>query len=126
MAQIVISLAEIIDILVIKGYVPDVISNIQPIENGISFDAKKGITVRALVQFQEFDKGLLKLKLETNWLADKLLRLKTISDGKYILFEHPNLLIYAQKFLEDHLKIPKIDSISINNGKIKIKTFNMS
>ncbi len=78
MAEIYISLAEIVDILLANKLLTDQLSQIEIDDNMISFRYKTGHAFPAHVdisaQFLKFEKGVAELAINTSWLVEKVLK----------------------------------------------------
>jgi len=127
-AEIRITIAEIIDLCIANEIIPENISNIELQGEHIkfSYSSDKALATKIDIElsFKEYRNGMFFLKVHTNWIIDKFLRFKKFEDIRYIQYEHPVLTFFLQQFVIDALKIVHIESISFKNGYFKIKTFN--
>lgn len=128
MAKIIVSVAEIIDIIVANNLMPEQISEIDIQGDTISFQYKTGkivpAKIEASVNFEEFDKGLMIFGIQTSWLADKLLRIMSLPQSNYIQIDYPNVIFYMQRFFNDKLKGVQIEDIKFQKGEFTITTYN--
>ena len=128
MAEIRITISEIVDLCIANELIPDSVSNIEILSELIKFRFKSEhpvpINIDLEIYYKEYHNGLLFLEIQTNWIVDKVLRYKKIPNIKYFQYEHPTLTFLLQQFLNDKLKIVQIEDIHFKNGYFKIKTFN--
>ncbi|RLC50095.1 MAG: hypothetical protein DRI23_07810 [Candidatus Cloacimonadota bacterium] len=127
MALIKISFAEIIDILIAKGVIPDRISNIEIDGSYISFVYRTGkvfpSVIEVTLQYLEFEKGALIFSISTGWLADKLLRVFPFEQSKYFQFDHPNIFIFVDTIIKDKFPVLQIEKINFNKERFEINFF---
>ncbi len=126
MAEIRITISEIIDICIANDLIPDSVSNIEILGEQIKFRYKKehSINIDLEINYKDYNNGMLFLEVQTNWIIDKYLRFKKFSNIQYIQYEHPTLTFFLQQFLIDKTNIVHIENIHFENGYFKIKTFN--
>ena len=128
MAEIKITISEIVDICIANDLIPNSISNIEILGELIKFRFKSEhpvpINIDLEIYYKEYHNGLIFLEIQTNWIVDKVLRYKKLPNIKYIQYEHPTLTFLLQQFLNDKTKIIHIEDIQFKNGYFKIKTFN--
>ncbi|MCD6177601.1 MAG: hypothetical protein J7K29_07170 [Candidatus Cloacimonetes bacterium] len=114
MAEIRITISEIIDICIANNLIPDSISNIVILGESIKFRYKNVHPIPVNVD----------LEIKTNWIIDKYLHFKKLPSIQYLQYEHPTITFFLEQFLIDKTKIMHIENIHFNNGYFKIKTFN--
>ena len=128
MAEIRITIAEIVDICIANELIPESISNIEILGELIKLRFKSEhpvpINIDLEIRYKEYHNGLLFLEIQTNWIVDKVLRFKKLPSLQYLQYEHPTLTFFLQQFLYDKIKIVHIEDIHFKNGYFKIKTFN--
>lgn len=128
MADIRLTISEVIDICIANELIPASISNIEIFGDHIKFRYKneKPIisNIDLEVSFKDYNNGMLFIEVQTNWITDKLLRFKKLPEFKFFQYEHPILTVFLQQFLIDKTKIMHIESIHFKDGYFKIKTFN--
>ncbi|MCK4653364.1 MAG: hypothetical protein KAU01_02845 [Candidatus Cloacimonetes bacterium] len=128
MTKVIVSIAEIIDIMVANNLMPEQISEIDISGDTISFQYNTGkiipAKIEASIYFEEFDKGLMIFGIQTTWLSDKLLRIMSLPQNEYIQVDYPSIIFYIQRFFNDKLKIVQIENIKYENGKFTITTYN--
>ena len=128
MAEIRITISEIVDICIANKMIPDSVSNIEILGESIKFQYKNVHPIpikRDLeIEYKDYNNGMLFIDIRTNWLTDKFLRFKKLPSSQYLQYEHPTLTFFLQQFLIEKTKIMHIESIRFNNGYFKIKTFN--
>ena len=128
MAEIRITISEIVDICIANNLIPDSVSNIVILGESIKFRYKNvspiSTKIDLEISYKDYNSGVLFLEVQTNWIVDKLLRLKKLPSLQYLQFKRPVLTLFLQQFLIDKTKIMHIESIHFNNGYFKIKTFN--
>ncbi len=128
MAEIKITISEIIDICIANELIPNSISNIEIMGEQIKFRYKNehpiSTNIDLEMNYKDYQNGMLFLELQTNWITDKFLRFKKLPSIKYLQYEHPTLTFLLQQFLMDKTKIVHIEDIHFKNGYFKIKTFN--
>ncbi|MCK5050171.1 MAG: hypothetical protein KAS53_00430 [Candidatus Cloacimonetes bacterium] len=128
MAEIRITISEIIDICIANELIPDFISNIEILGERIKFRYKNehpiSTNIDLEINYKDYNNGLLFLEVQTNWIIDKYLRFKKLPNFQYLQYEHPVLTFFLQQFLKDKVKIVHIEDINFKNGYFKIKTFN--
>lgn len=128
MAQISISLAELLDLIVINQIMPTQISNIEPQGDAISFEFKTGLffpkLVQVFVHILEFEKGILVLELITDWFAEKIMKLLPFRDKEYLEYDYPKVIIDLQSLLNKHIAGIQIERVDFKNGRFNIFTKN--
>ena len=128
MAEIRVTIAEIIDICVANEIIPDAVSNIEILGEQIKFRYKSekpiSTSIDIEIGFKDYSNGMLFLEVRTNWIVDKILRFKRLDNLQYLQYEHPILTFFLQRFLLDKSKIIHIENIDLRDGYFKIKTFN--
>lgn len=128
MAEIRITISEIVDICIANELIPDSVSNIEILGEHIKFRYKSeqpiSVNIDLEINYKDYNNGMLFLKVRTNWIVDKYLRLKKLQNLKYLQYEHPVLTFFLKQFLKDKSKIVHIEDIHFKNGCFKIKTFN--
>ena len=128
MAEIRISISEIIDICIANELIPDCVTNIEILGERIKFRYKNeqpiSTNIDLEINYKDFNNGMLFLEVQTNWIVDKYLRFKKLPNIQYLQYEHPILTFFLQQFLKDKAKIVHIEDINFKNGYFKIKTFN--
>ena len=128
MAEIRITISEIVDICIANDLIPDSVSNIEILGEQIKFRYKKEhpipTNIDLEINYKDYNNGMLFLEVQTNWIIDKYLRFKKFSNIQYIQYEHPTLTFLLQQFLIDKTNIVHIENIHFENGYFKIKTFN--
>lgn len=128
MAEIRITIAEIVDICIANELVPDSISNIDILGEHIKFrykgDKPFSTKIDIEISFKDYNNGMLFLEVRANWIIDKYLRFKNLEGNKYLQYEHPVLTFFLQQFLMDQVKIVHIENIKFKDGYFKIQTFN--
>lgn len=128
MAEIRITISEIIDICIANELIPDCVSNIEILGERIKFRYKNeqpiSTNIDLEINYKDFNNGMLFLEVQTNWIVDKYLRFKKLPNIQYLQYEHPVLTFFLQQFLKDKIKIVHIEDINFKNGYFKIKTFN--
>jgi hypothetical protein len=128
MAEIRISIAEIVDICIANELIPDAVSNIEILGEQIKFRYKNvhpiSTNIDLVMNYKDYQNGMMFLELQTNWITDKFLRFKKLPSIKYLQYEHPTLTFFLQQFLKDKTKIVHIENIHFKNGYFKIKIFN--
>ncbi|MBT3755853.1 MAG: hypothetical protein HOK80_06050 [Candidatus Cloacimonetes bacterium] len=128
MAEIRITIAEIVDICVANEFIPDAVSNIEVLGEHIKFQYKSEHPISTKIDieigFKDYINGMLFLEVRTNWIVDKFLRFKKLDNLQYLQYEHPVLTFFLQQFLLDKSKIIHIENINFRGGYFKIKTFN--
>jgi len=128
MADIRLTISEVIDICVANDLIPGYISNIEIFGDHIKFRLKNekllNTNIDLEVSFKEYKDGMLYIEVQTGWIIDKVLRFKKLSDIKFLQYKHPVLTVYLQEFLHEKTKIMHIESIDFKDGYFKIKTFN--
>ncbi|MDP8269513.1 MAG: hypothetical protein P9L97_12380 [Candidatus Tenebribacter davisii] len=128
MAEIRITISEIIDVCIANNLIPDSISGIEISGEHIKFryKSKKPVSTQIdlEINYQDYSNGMIFLEVQTNWIVDKFLRFKKFPSTQYIQYEHPVITFYLQQFLTDNLKILHIEYMNFSNGSFKIKTFN--
>ncbi len=128
MAEIRITISEIVDICIANDLIPDSVSNIEILGEQIKFRYKKKhpipTNIDLEINYKDYNNGMLFLEVQTNWIIDKYLRFKKFSNIQYIQYEHPTLTFLLQQFLIDKTNIVHIENIHFENGYFKIKTFN--
>ncbi len=128
MAEIRITISEIIDICIANELIPDFISNIEILGERIKFRYKNenpiSTNIDLEVTYKDYNNGMLFLEVQTNWIVDKYLRFKKLPNVQYLQYEHPVLTFFLQQFLKDNTEIVHIENINFKNGYFKIKTFN--
>ena len=128
MAEIRITISEIVDICIANNLIPNSVSNIVILGESIKFRYKNvspiSTKIDLEISYKDYNSGVLFLEVQTNWIVDKLLRLKKLPSLQYLQFKRPVLTLFLQQFLIDKTKIMHIESIHFNNGYFKIKTFN--
>lgn len=126
MAEIQFTIAEIVDLIVQNKLMPKQISNIHFEGDFLSFNFHTGLFfpkyIPSSIQFLNFDKGLLTLKIITNWMADKFLKIIPLEDDEFIEFEFPKIFVKLQNFLTARLRGIQIDKIIYDNGVFYIST----
>ena len=127
MALIKISFAEIIDILIVNDVIPDRISNIEIDGSFISLVYRTGKVfppvVEATLQYQEFERGALVFTISTSWLADKMLRVFTFEQSKFMQFDYPHLYIFVDAILKDNFPALKVENIRFIKERFEIDFF---
>ena len=128
MAEIQFTISEIVDLIVKNKLMPKQISNIHFEGDFLSFNFPTGLLfpkyIPSTIQFLNFDKGLLTLKIKTNWMSDKFLKIIHWEDNEFIEFELPKIFVKLQDFLTTRLKGIQIDKIIYDNGMFYISTRN--
>lgn len=128
MAEIRITISEIVDICIANELIPDSVSNIEILGEHIKFRYKNehpiSVKIDLEINYKDYNNGMLFLEVRTNWIVDKFLRFKKLQDLKYLQYEHPVLTFFLKQFLKDKSKIVHIEDIHFKNGYFKIKTFN--
>ncbi len=128
MAEIRITISEIVDICIANEMIPDSVSNIEILGERIKFRYKNENPISTNIDleiiYKDYHNGMLFLEVQTNWIVDRYLRFKKLPNLKYLQFEHPTITFFLQQFLNDKLKIVQIEDINFKNGYFKIKTFN--
>ncbi|RLC57024.1 MAG: hypothetical protein DRH89_04410 [Candidatus Cloacimonadota bacterium] len=128
MAEIRITISEIVDICIANKLIPDSVSNIEILGERIKFRYKNenpiSTNIDLEINYKDYNNGILFLEVQTNWIVDKYLRFKKLPNIKYLQYEHPVLTFFLQQYLYDKLKIVQIEDIYFKNGYFKIKTFN--
>ncbi len=128
MAEIKITISEIIDICIANELIPNSISNIEIMGEQIKFRYKNehpiSTNIDLEMNYKDYQNGMLFLELQTNWITDKFLRFKKLPSIKYLQYEHPTLTFLLQQFLKDKTKIVHIEDVHFKNGYFKIKIFN--
>jgi hypothetical protein len=128
MAEIRITISEIVDICIANELIPDSVSNIEILGEHIKFKYKNvhpiSVNIDLEINYKDYNNGMLFLEVRTNWIVDKFLRFKNLQDLKYLQYEHPVLTFFLKQFLKDKSKIVHIEDIHFKNGYFKIKTFN--
>ncbi|MCK4980200.1 MAG: hypothetical protein KAS62_07380 [Candidatus Delongbacteria bacterium] len=128
MAEIRITISEIIDLCVVNKMIPDSISNIEVLGEQIKFQYKNvhpiSINIDLEICYKDYNNGMLFIEVRTNWITDKILRFKKLQSIQYLQYEHPILTFFLEQFIIEKTKIMHIESIHFNNGYFKIKTFN--
>jgi len=128
MAEIRITISEIIDICIANNLIPDSISNIVILGESIKFRYKNvhpiPVNVDLEINYKDYNNGKLFLEIQTNWIIDKYLHFKKLPSIQYLQYEHPTITFFLEQFLIDKTKIMHIENIHFNNGYFKIKTFN--
>jgi len=128
MAEIKISISEIIDLCVANEMIPDSVSDIEILSERIRFKYKNvhpiPINIDLEICYKDYSNGLLFIEVRTSWITDKFLRFKKLPESRYLQYEHPILTFFLEQFIIEKTKIMHIESIHFNNGYFKIKTFN--
>ncbi|MCF7859032.1 MAG: hypothetical protein K9N07_06895 [Candidatus Cloacimonetes bacterium] len=128
MAEIRITIAEIIDIFIVNDLIPKEVSDLQISGDHIKFKYKDKFIIPKQITFEinivEYSNGMLFLKLKSNWLVANILKHKQILEKKYLQYQHPKITFFLQQFLTDKTKMVHIESLNFNNGNFIIKTFN--
>ncbi len=128
MAEIRITISEIIDICIANELIPDCVSNIEILGERIKFRYKTeqpiSTNIDLEINYKDYNNGMLFLEVQTNWIVDKFLRFKKLPNIQYLQYEHPVLTFLLQQFIKDKVKIIHIEDIHFKNGYFKIKTFN--
>ena len=128
MAEIRITISEIIDLCIANKMIPDSVSNIEILGESIKFQYKNvhpiPINIDLEIEYKDYNNGMLFIDVRTNWLTDKFLRFKKLPSFQYLQYEHPTITFLLEQFLIEKTKIMHIESINFNNGYFKIKTFN--
>ena len=128
MAEIRITISEIIDLCVVNKMIPDSISNIEVLGEQLKFQYKNvhpiSINIDLVFSYKDYSNGMLFINVRTNWITNKILRFKKLPNSKYLQYEHPILTFFLEQFIIEKTKIMHIESIHFNNGYFKIKTFN--
>ena len=129
MAEIQFTIAEIVDLIVQNKLMPKQISNIHFEGDFLSFNFPTGLLfpkyIPSTIQFLNYDKGLLTLKIKTNWMSDKFLKIIPLEDNEFIEFKFPRVFVKLQDFLTTRLKGIQIDKIIYDNGMFYISTRNL-
>jgi len=128
MADIRLTISEVIDICVANELIPSSISKVEIFGEHIKFRFKNekilSTNIDLEVSFKSYKDGMLFIEVQTNWLLDKVLRFKKLSDFKFLKFKHPVLTVFLEQLLIEKTKIMHIESIDFKDGYFKIKTFN--
>ncbi len=128
MAEIRVTIAEIVDICVANELIPDAISNIEILGEHIKFQYKSehpiSTNIDIEIGYKDYSNGMLFLEVKTNWIVDKFLRFKKLKNLSYLQYEHPVLTFFLQQFIKGKSKIIHIENINFRDGYFKIKTFN--
>ena len=128
MAEIRITISEIIDLCIANKMIPDSVSNIEILGESIKFQYKNvhpiPINIDLEIEYKDYNNGMLFIDVRTNWLTDKFLRFKKLPSFQYLQYEHPTITFLLEQFLIEKTKIMHIESIHFNNGYFKIKIFN--
>ena len=128
MADIRLTISEVIDICVANDLIPASISKIEIFGDHIKFRFKNEILLSTNIDleviFKDYRDGMLFIEVQTGWILDKVLRFKKLSDFKFLQYKHPVLTVFLQQFLLEKTKIMHIESIDFKDGYFKIKTFN--
>jgi len=126
MAQISVSLAELIDLVIANNIMPDQISNIEPQGESLNFEFRTGLFfpkyVQIYVNVLEFEKGILVLELITDWFAEKLMKLLPFKNNEFLEYDFPRIIINLQTLLNKYIKGLKIDRIEYKNSRFNILT----
>ncbi len=129
MAEIQFTIAEIVDLIVKNKLMPKQISNIHFEGDFLSFNFPTGLLfpkyIPSTIQFLNYDKGLLTLKIKTNWMSDKFLKIIPLEDNEFIEFKFPRVFVKLQDFLTTRLKGIQNDKIIYDNGMFYISTRNL-
>ena len=128
MAEIRITISEIVDICIANKMIPDSVSNIEILGESIKFQYKNvhpiPFNIDLEIEYKDYNNGMLFIDVRTNWLTDKILRFKKLPSFQYLQYEHPTITFLLEQFLIEKTKIMHIESIHFNNGYFKIKIFN--
>jgi len=128
MAEIRITISEIIDICIANNLIPDSISNIVILGESIKFRYKNvrpiPVNVDLEINYKDYNNGKLFLEIQTNWIIDKYLHFKKFKTLQYFQYEHPVITFFLQQLLKDKTEIVHIENINFKNGYFKIRTFN--
>ncbi len=128
MADIRLTISEVIDIGIANDLIPASISNIVIFGDHIKFRFKNekllSTNIDLEIIFKNYRDGMLYIEVQTNWILDKVLRLKKLPDLKFLQYKHPILTVFLQQFILEKTKIMHIESIDFKDGYFKIKTFN--
>ncbi len=129
MAKLEITIAELIDILIANKIIPEKISNLDIQGETINFKYNTGMFVPheidAFINFVEYEKGIIIFEMHTTWFADKVLRLASLPENKYIQLDYPQVIFYIERFLKDKVISLMIEDIKFTNGKFIIATYNI-
>ncbi len=129
MAEIKISIAEIVGAIVANDLMPKQISNIEIQGDTINFHYKTGLliprSVEASLSYIEFDKSIITFEVHTSWFADKILRIFPIGQSEFLQYDHPNVIFYIQRFLNKKVNGVQIEDIKFKNGKFTINTYSL-
>ncbi|MBN1326339.1 MAG: hypothetical protein JW996_00140, partial [Candidatus Cloacimonetes bacterium] len=124
MAELNISLSEVINLIVASDSIPKGICNIEPLGESFSFEFKTGLFfpkfVKIHVNLIEFEKGIFVLELITDWFADKVMKLLPFRDNEFIEYDFPRLIINLQHLLAEKINGLQIEQIEYQNSKFKI------
>lgn len=127
MAEINLSLAEIVDIVAANSILPKQITNIVVDENMISFRYHTKLAfpshIDASVQFLKYENGIAELEFTTSWLVEKIIKSLAVFKNEFIELRGSRIRIQLKKLLADKLAGISLESIEFINHRFEIKFY---
>ena len=126
MAKINFSLNELLTLAKANDVKLDRLEDIQVQGNTITVIVNTGLplpkTIKADIEFIEFNNGHAKLELVGNSLIGKFVNMVTLPTG--ITFSSPHFLIDVNTLIKQKVKALQIESMTLTNGHFTITTQN--
>ena len=125
MAEIKITIAELIDILAANNILQNFMSDIHFEGDYITFNFHTGqffpryIPVSLL--FQNFVSDIITFEISTNWMSDKFFALLPVKTNKFIKLKFPKLMVNIHNISDSFLNGLHFKDIQYENGMFQMK-----
>jgi len=125
MAEINISIAEIVDLLIQNNVLKNFVFDIRFEGDYITFNFHTGQFfprhIPVSLKFENFESEKIVFEVSTNWMSDQFLKLLPIKNNRFLKLKFPKLEVNIQKISESFLEGLLFKKIDYVNGLYQIK-----
>ncbi len=126
MAQIVARVEDIIAVLKANGWLSRRVSDIQPVDGGVSFKVDTGVpfvgAAKVQVHYVGYDGRWAELELVRGGLLDKLSGFipQAVKLPSYVRFEYPRIFVDIEQVVGSRVRGLAVESIQLEGGSFTV------
>jgi len=126
MAKLVVRVEDIITVLKANGWVSRKVSDIQPVDGGVSFKVDTGVpfvgAAKVQVNYVGYDGRWAELELARGGLLDKLSGFipQAVKLPSYVRFEYPRILVDIEQVVGSRVRGLAIEGIELEGDSLAI------
>lgn len=125
MAEIYLSMAEVMDFLAANQYLPANISDIEVDDNMVSFRYNTKLAfpshIDMSIQFLKYENGVAELEISTSWLVEKVLKKLPVLKQDFIELQGSRIYIQLNSLIERKLNGVRLENLEFINHRFEIK-----